>query len=75
MFHFLGGVKWHNDEHKVSVSLMTDIGPQYAAADNQFLYSLVFKKQISEKLLYAFEQVLGGTENVSSTVPGGYAKW
>ena len=22
-------IKWHNDEHKVSVSLMTDIGPQY----------------------------------------------
>jgi hypothetical protein len=75
MFHFLGGAKWHNDEHKVSVSLMTDIGPQYAADDNQFLYSLVFKKQFSEKLLYAFEQVLGGTENVSTTTPGGYAKW
>ena len=30
-FHFLGGVKWHDDEQKVSVSLMTDIGPQYAA--------------------------------------------
>ena len=28
-FHFPGGLKWHNDEHKVSVSLMTDIGPQY----------------------------------------------
>jgi hypothetical protein len=75
MFHFLGGVKWHDDEHKVSLSLMTDIGPQYAADDNQFEYTLVFKKQLSEKLLYAFEQVLGGTENVSTTVPGGYAKW
>jgi len=82
MLHFLGGAKWHNDEHKVSVSLMTDIGPQLptsvvpnAAQDNQFLYSLVFKKQFSEKLLYAFEQVAGGTENVSTTEEGGYAKW
>jgi hypothetical protein len=75
MLHFLGGAKWHNDERKVSLSLVTDIGPQYAADDQQFLYSLVFKKQVSEKLLYAFEQVLGGTENVSSTTPGGYAKW
>jgi len=73
--HFLGGMKWHNDEHKVSLSLMTDIGPQDAAADNQYVYALVFKKNFSEKLLYAFEQVFGGTENVSSTQPGGYAKW
>ena len=32
-FHFLGGVKWHNDEHKVSFSLMTDIGPQVNSLD------------------------------------------
>jgi hypothetical protein len=75
MLHFMGGVKWHNDEQKVSVSLMTDVGPQFAADDDQYEYTLVFKKQFNEKLLYAFEQVLGGTENVSSTTPGGYAKW
>ena len=28
-FHFLGGMKWHDAERKVSLSLMTDIGPQY----------------------------------------------
>ena len=33
MLHFLGGAKWHNDEQKTSVSLMTDIGPQAAADD------------------------------------------
>ena len=33
MLHFLGGAKWHNDEHKVSLSLMTDIGPQMIRRD------------------------------------------
>ena len=75
MLHFLGGAKWHNDEQKTSVSLMTDIGPQAAAEDQQWLYSLVFKKQLTGKLLYAFEQVMGGTENGDPRVPGGYAKW
>ena len=64
---FPGRGKWHNDEHKVSVSLMTDIGPQVNGLDplgqnNQYELTLVFKKQFSEKLLYAFEQVFGGTE-------------
>jgi hypothetical protein len=76
MFHFLGGAKWHNDAYKVSLSLLTDVGPQFAADDQQYVYSLVFKKQFSEKLQYAFEQVLGGTEEVNNpSVPGGYAKW
>ena len=68
MLHFLGGAKWHNDQQKTSLSFMVNVGPQLsnstpnAAEDNQFLYSLVFKKRFSEKLLYAFEQTLGGTQ-------------
>ena len=73
MLHSLGGAKWHNDEHKVSLSFMLDIGPQFASNNNQYLYSLVFKKQVTEKLLYAFEHVMGGTENLPA--PGQYAKW
>jgi hypothetical protein len=75
MFHFLGGAKWHNDEHKVSVSWMTDLGPQGPAPNGQYVSVLVFKKQLHEKWVYAFEQVLGGTENGNPRVPGGYAKW
>ena len=85
-FHFLGGVKWHNDEHKVSVSLMTDVGPQdvgpqFGPVDplgrnNQYEFTLVFKKQFSEKLLYASEQVFGVTEeNSDPALFGPTAKW
>ena len=80
-FHFLGGVKWHNDEHKVSVSLMTDVGPQANSLDplgqnNQYEYTLVFKKQLSEKFSYAFEHVFGVTEeNADPQVFGQTAKW
>ena len=85
-FHFLGGLKWHNDAQKVSVSLMTDIGPQdvgpaFGLVDplgrnNQYEFTLVFKKQLSEKLLYAFEQVFGVTEeNSDPALFGPTAKW
>ncbi len=80
-FHFLGGLKWHNDERKVSVSLMTDIGPQVNGLDplgknNQYEFTLVFKKQLSEKLLYACEEVFGVTEeNADPAVFGPTAKW
>ena len=49
MLHFLGGLKWHNDEQKISLSLMFDVGPQDPRADSQYEYSLVFKKQLTEK--------------------------
>ncbi len=80
-FDFLGGVKWHNDERKVSVSLMTDIGPQVNALDplgqnNQYEFTLVLRKQLNEKLSYAFEQVFGVTEeNSDPQVFGQTAKW
>ncbi len=76
-FHFLGGLKWHNEERKVSLSLMTDVGPQDPQGQNsQYEYTLVFKKQLSEKLVYAFEQVFGGTEEVDNpALFGPYAKW
>jgi len=79
-FHFLGGLKWHNDEHKVSVSLMTDVGPQVNGVDplgqdNQYEFTVVFKKQLNEKLLYAFEQTFGVTEeNVDATSVFGQPK-
>ncbi len=79
-FHFLGGLKWHNDEHKVSVSLMTDVGPQVTPVDplgkdDQYEFTLVLKKQLSEKLLYAFEQTFGATDEVAPSPFGNYAKW
>ncbi len=79
MLHFLGGAKWHNDEHKVSLSWMIDAGPQDPLGqNNQYVSSLVFKKQFNEKLSYAFEQTFGGTEMIDNPDPakfGPYAKW
>ena len=81
-FHFLGGLKWHNDEHKVSVSLMTDVGPQVTPVDplgkdDQYEFTLVLKKQLSEKLLYAFEQTFGARTKLpparSAITPSGTA--
>jgi hypothetical protein len=75
MLHFLGGWKWHK-EREISLSWMIDVGPQDPAGQNQqYVYSLVFQKQLNAKLVYAFEQVMGGTENGNLYVPGGYAKW
>ena len=80
-FDFLGGLKWHNDEHKVSVSLMTEVGPQVNSLDplgldNQYEFTLVLKKQLSEKLAYAFEQTFGVTEeNSDPKTFGPTAKW
>ena len=69
-FHFLGGLKWHNDEHKVSVSLMTDIGPEVNSVDplginNQYELTAVLKKQVNAKLTYAAETSFGVTEDNS----------
>lgn len=84
MMHFLGGVKWHNDERKASLSLMFDVGPQLptelvanADQDDQWEYTVLFKKQISPKLLYAAEQEFGGTQEVNNPFYPGlqYAKW
>ena len=77
MLHFLGGLKWHNDEQKTSLSLMFDVGPQDPQGQNsQYEYSLVFKKQLTEKWSYAFEHVFGGTEEVDNpALFGPYAKW
>ncbi len=80
-FHFLGGVKWHNDEHKVSFSLMTDIGPEVNSVDplginNQYELTAVLKKQINAKLIYAAEQTFGVTEdNTDAALFGPTAKW
>jgi len=83
MLHFIGGAKWHDDKHKESLSLMFDVGPQLpnlipnAAQDDQWEYTLVYKKQFTEKLLYAFENTFGGTQEVNNPLAPGltYAKW
>jgi hypothetical protein len=70
--NFLGGVKWHNDDTKTSVSFMLDAGNQELQGITQlFDYSLVFKQQLTENLLYAFEHVYGG----EFPSVGGYARW
>lgn len=72
---FLGGAKWHAEDHKTSLSWMMDIGPQDPAGkDDQWVYSLVFTRQITEKLTYAAEHVMGGGVGEDPRT-GGYAKW
>ncbi|MGA2031432.1 MAG: outer membrane beta-barrel protein [Thermoguttaceae bacterium] len=73
--HFLGGLKWHSDCSKTSLSFMTDVGPQDPAGENdQYVCVTVLKQQIGPKWLYAAEQYLGGTEHGDPST-GGYARW
>jgi hypothetical protein len=72
---FVAGIKWHNDETKTGLSFILT-GGQYdnAGQDYRFDYALVFKQQLTEKLLYVAQHNLGG-EQAADPYTGGYAMW
>ncbi len=72
---FMGGAKWHNDSNKTSLSFEIDAGPQDPlGVENRYDYALVFKQQLSEKLLYVAQNNMGGEEG-GDPYTGGYATW
>jgi len=72
---FLGGIKWHNDETKTGLSFELTCGPQDTDGNNnRYTYALVFKQQLTEKLLYVAQHNLGG-EEAANPYTGGYAQW
>ncbi len=73
--NFLGGVKWHNDATKTSVSYMLTTGPQDDSGNtNRFSYALVLQQHLTEKLLYVAQHDLGCAEG-ADPYTGGYANW
>ena len=75
LVNFLGGLKWHSTDNKTSVSFEITLGPQDPAGqDNQYDYALVFKQELTEKLLYVAQHNMGGTEHGNPRTDG-YANW
>ena len=69
---FLGGLKWHSSSNKTSLSFEIIAGPSDPAGENHLYdYALVFKQQLTEKLLYVAQNNMGGAE----TAAGGYGMW
>lgn len=60
---FMGGVKWHSEDDRLSIAYAVSAGPQDDAANqDRFVYSLVVQWQITERFKYVLVHNLG-TEN------------
>jgi hypothetical protein len=71
----LAGLKWHSDDNSTSLSYEIDAGPKDPAGQDQaYVYALVLKQKLSEKLLYVAQQNMGGAAGADPRT-GGYARW
>jgi hypothetical protein len=71
---FLGGFKWHSTDNKTGVSFEMSTGPDGADRNNLCLYDVVFRRELTDKLLYVAQPNLG-TEQDADPRTGGYGKW
>ncbi|MGB9689211.1 porin [Thermogutta sp.] len=71
---FMGGVKWHSEDNRLSIAYAVSAGPQDDAANqDRFVYSLVVQWQMTDRFKYVLVHNLG-TENRAA--PGGQdAEW
>jgi hypothetical protein len=78
--NFMGGATWTGDEKRTSVTFAVDNGkpdqwfPTATPPDNRFVYSLIVREQLTEKLLYVLQHDLG-TEDHGNPRTGGDANW
>jgi hypothetical protein len=74
-FDFLGGVNWQNDEKTTSLSYQLTFGREGPTGNNQ-IYSgaLVFKRQLTKKLLYVVQSNIG-CDDEGNPRTGGFACW
>lgn len=60
---FMGGVKWHSEDNRLSLAYAVSAGPQDDAANqDRFVYSFVAQWQATQRLKYVLVHNLG-TEN------------
>jgi len=61
---FLGGFKWSSCSKKTDLAFTVTTGPQDAAGEqNIFLYALVLRQEITERLSYVLQNDLGTQQN------------
>jgi len=61
---FMGGVQWTSSSKKTSLNYALSTGPQDAAGvKDRFVSSLVFKHQLTKRLQYVLQHVLGREKN------------
>ncbi len=72
---FMGGLNWTSSDQKSSLTFCVDNGAQDDAGErNRFLYTLIARRQISEKFLYVLQHDLG-VEDDGAPVTGEDAQW
>jgi hypothetical protein len=72
---FLGGVKWNSCDKRTDIAFTVTTGPQDdAGVQNTFLYSLIFHRQITERLGYVLQNDVGNTEGGDPRT-GSDAEW
>jgi hypothetical protein len=61
---FLGGVKWVSCDQKTNIAFTVTTGPQDdAGVQDIFLYSLIFRRELSQRLSYVLQHDLGTQDN------------
>ncbi len=74
-FDFLGGVNWQNDEKTTSLSYQFTFGREGPTGTNRIYdAALVFKQQLTKKLLYVAENDMG-SDSEGNPRTGGSACW
>lgn len=59
-YNFEGGLMWNSDDGRTSLAYALDTGKiDDAGQRNQYVHSFVFKRQITERWLYVFQNDLG----------------
>jgi hypothetical protein len=73
--NFMGGITWTSDDKKGSVTFAVDNGAADPAGErNRFLYTVIGRRQISDRFLYVLQHDLG-VEDDGDPRTGSDAQW
>jgi len=74
-YDFLGGFRWTACDKQSSLSWLCTVGAEDTLGNNQqFVYALVYKEQVTEQLQYVLQHNLGLTDN-GNLRDGSNAAW
>ncbi len=66
-YSFLGGVSWTSADGRSDIALTLITGDETANRDNRTTYSLVYARQLNDRLKYVFQHDLGVQQNGAVT--------